>query len=163
MIGYLNRKQSQSVLDTNCFGHIGCNDGFNTYIYPTSYVFDGIHILCKSLPGAKIAIMRVNKRLCFQVDEIIDSMNWKSVMAMGDYEELEDSRERYYAIKAFAAHSLRLKVSETALPPAGANQHAPGNPAHEKQPIIYRIRLVEIYGRFENGEWGVGRQQPPNI
>jgi uncharacterized protein len=73
MIEYLTREQAASLLVAHSFGHIGCNDGFNTYVYPTNYVFEGNYIYCHSMPGTRIAIMRINKKVCLQVDEIQDA------------------------------------------------------------------------------------------
>jgi uncharacterized protein len=148
MIGYLTNEQSETVLSENVFGRIGCNDGYNTYIYPTNYVYDGRYIFCHSLPGSKIHVMRRNKRVCFQVDSIKDFMNWKSVMVLGNYAELTEARDRYYALKAFVSKKLNLKISESVAAATGGQnvlQKAPG----KIKPVIYRISVDEITGRFE--------------
>jgi len=34
MIEKLTNAQIEEVLKDNVWGHLGCNDGFNTYVYP---------------------------------------------------------------------------------------------------------------------------------
>lgn len=140
MIGYLNREQCEAVLMENLLGYIGCNDGFNTYIYPVNYVYDGRFIVCHSATGSKIQVMRRNRRVCFQAGEIKSFNNWKSVLVLGEYEELDDEMDRYYAMKAFVDRMLHMKMSETAVV-----HDAPGH----VRPVIYRIVIDEITGRYE--------------
>ncbi len=149
MIGYLSKEQAEALLGNNNFGRIGCNDGFNTYIFPTNYVYDGKYILCHSFAGAKINAMRNNKRVCFLVDEIEKPDNWKSVMILGDYEELDDERERYHAMKAFNENDIHLKISETAAFPNDTLHPDRLYELGHFRPVIYRISLQEITGRFE--------------
>lgn len=149
MIGYLTKEQSETVLLENVFGRIGCNDGYNTYIYPTNYVYDGKYIFCHSLAGSKIDVMRGNKRVCFQVDSVKDFTNWKSVMVLGNFAELTDARDRYYALKAFVAKKLNLKISES-VAAATAGQNVLQKTSAKIKPVIYHITVDEITGRFEN-------------
>lgn len=146
MIGCLTSEQLEEVLKNNLFGHIGCNDGYNTYVYPVNYVYDGKHIICHSQHGAKTAVMRENKRVCFQVDEVKDFMNWKSVMVLGEYHEIEDERERYIAMKAFLGRMLYIKTSKPVLQSTEgkAEVHA------TSKPVIFRISMEEQSGRYES-------------
>ena len=150
MIGKLTDEQIEEVLNQNVFGHLGCNDGFNTYVYPINYVYDGKFIISHSNAGSKIQVMRQNGRVCFQVDEVKNFINWKSVMIMGVYQELEDERERYNAMKALMDRNLHLKINETAFlygtTEQRNHQQLPGN----SRPAIYRIVIDEKNGRYEN-------------
>lgn len=146
MIGRLTDEEIEAVLKENVFGHIGCNDGFNTYVFPINYVYDGVSVICHSQAGAKIDVMRQNKRVCFQVDEVNNFMNWKSVMVLGEYREAEDERERYNALKTFVEHLLYMKISKPDLVP-GAEQHI--HKPSTARPVIYRILIEERSGRFE--------------
>ena len=150
MIEHLTREEATALLTAGSFGHIGCNDGFNTYVYPSNYVLAGNYIVCHSLPGARIAIMRLNRKVCLQVDEIKDAYNWKSVMVQGRYEEVKDARERYQAIKAFAEHGIHLKASTEALA-ADSGQLRRQSLQQKMKLVIYRICIEEITGRGEKG------------
>lgn len=149
MIGRLNDEQVDEVLYANVLGRIGCRDGDQVYIVPINYVFDGKHIIGHSVLGKKIEMMRKSPKVCFEVDDMKDFTNWKSVIAWGDYQELTDERERYQAMKLFVDRTLRLKVSETAIPPEMSEFRVhPRSPGNIK-PIIFRIILTEKTGRYE--------------
>jgi nitroimidazol reductase NimA-like FMN-containing flavoprotein (pyridoxamine 5'-phosphate oxidase superfamily) len=150
MTGRLSIEQIEELLHSNNLGRIGCRDGDQVYIVPINYVYDGISIIAHSVAGMKIEMMRKNPFVCFQLDDIKDFTNWKSVIAWGEYNELTDEHERYEAIKLFVDRMLRLKISETAMPPElSENRVHPRAPGNIK-PVIYRIILTEKTGRYEN-------------
>ena len=150
MIGNLNDEQILEVLKTNVLGRIGCTDGKKTYVVPVNYVFDDKFIICHSVLGMKIRMMRKNPDVCFEVDEMKSFTNWKSVIAWGTYQELTNERERYYAMKLFVDRMMRMKISETAVPPEISEQRVhPRSPGNIK-PVIYRIVITEKTGRYEN-------------
>lgn len=149
MIGRLTDEQIEEVLSSNVIGRIGCNDGEQTYVVPVSYIYDGKYIIGHSLPGMKTAMMRKNPEICFEVDEITSFTNWKSVIVWGTYQELEDERERYTAMKLFVDRVMRMKISETAVPPEITEQRVhPRSPGYLK-PVIYRIVVNKRTGRYE--------------
>jgi len=150
MIGKLTNEEIEEVLKENVVGHIGCNDGEKNYVVPVSYAYDGKFIIAHSLMGMKIEIMRKNPKVCFEVDEMKSFVWWKSVIVWGEYQELTDERERYYAMRLFVDRMMHIKISKTAIAPEMAegrvHLRSPGN----VRPIIYRIVITEKTGRFEN-------------
>jgi nitroimidazol reductase NimA-like FMN-containing flavoprotein (pyridoxamine 5'-phosphate oxidase superfamily) len=152
MIEQLTKEQAQLILSENVFGHIGCNDGFNTYVFPTNYVYDGKYIIGHTQLGTKVMVMRQNKRVCFQVDDIKNFIHWKSVMVLGEYQELHDTRERYQAIKAFIDHMLHLKKSKQSTLANAPEKMGHPDFSEGMNYVIYRIVIDEISGRFEEGE-----------
>ncbi|MEP7106644.1 MAG: pyridoxamine 5'-phosphate oxidase family protein [Ferruginibacter sp.] len=150
MIGQLTGEQIEEVLKENILGHLGCNDGLNTYIYPINYLYDGKYIVCHSQTGSKIQVMRLNKRVCFQVDEVKNFMNWKSVMIHGEYQEFDEERERYYAMKAFVDRMLHPKITEPVFLQGRGKQAAHLYLQRNNRPAIYRIVIDEKTGRYEN-------------
>jgi uncharacterized protein len=150
MIGKLTNEQIEEVLKNNAVGRIGCSEEGKTYVVPINYVFDGRYIIGHSVAGMKIRMMRKNPNVCFEVDEMKSFTNWKSVIVWGQYQELTDERERYTAMKLFVDKMLRLKISETAVPPEMSEERVhPRSPGNIK-PVIYRIIISEKTGRFEN-------------
>jgi nitroimidazol reductase NimA-like FMN-containing flavoprotein (pyridoxamine 5'-phosphate oxidase superfamily) len=148
MIGKLNEEEIEEILKDNVWGHLGCNDGFNTYVYPTNYLYDGKCILCHSQMGSKVMVMQKNARVCFQVDEVQNHKNWKSVMVLGEFQQVNDERERHYAMKAFVDRRLFIKTSESFLPGINeVNEHV--ELMKTARPVIYRIVIDEKSGRFE--------------
>ena len=150
MIGKLTEEQIEEVLKENVLGRIGCNDGKKTYIVPVNYVYDGKHIIAHSVAGMKIEMMRKNPDICFEVDEMKSFTNWKSVIAWGEYQELKNERDRYYAMKLFVDRMMHTKVSETAIPPAIDEKRVHPHTTGNIKPIVYRIVITEKTGRFEN-------------
>ena len=149
MIGKLAKEEMEQVLLSNVVGRIGCNDGVKNYVVPINYVFDGKHIIGHSVVGQKIIMMRKNPDVCFLVDEMKNLTNWKSVIAWGEYQELEEERDRYIAMKLFVDRMMHLKISETAiLPETSAERIHPRSPGRIK-PVIYRIVIREMTGRYE--------------
>jgi uncharacterized protein len=149
MIGRLQEEEMNEVLQSNVLGRIGCTDGKKIYVVPVNYVYDGKYIIGHSVAGMKIEMMRENPDICFEVDEMKNYTNWKSVIAWGQYQELTDERERYEAIKLFVDRMMYMKISETAIPPElSGNRVHPRSPGNIR-PVIYRIVISEMTGRFE--------------
>jgi uncharacterized protein len=150
MIGKLTSQQIEELLSNNILGRIGCNDGAKTYVVPINYVYNEGFIIAHSVIGMKIEMMRKNPQVCFEVDEMKTLTNWKSVIAWGQYQELTEERDRYYAMKIFVDKMLHMKISETAKPPelfeGRVHPHSQGT----IKPVIYRIVLTEKTGRYEN-------------
>lgn len=150
MTGSLQEEQIEKILSRNVLGHLGCHDEYNSYVYPVNFVYDGKYIICHSQPGSKIDVIRMNKRICLQVDEIKDFANWVSVMVLGQYREITEEWERYQAIKLFVDNHLHLKITNASLLAKQKEQQEQLQAKSDKRPIIYRIIIDEKNGRFEN-------------
>lgn len=144
MIGSLTNAQIDQVLVSKMIGRIGCHVDGKTYIVPVAYVFDGTHIYAHSRVGQKIVMMRKNPRVCFQVDDVDNFANWRSVVIDGEFEELKTPKLQS---KAFAVLKERLDpvmTSDAAKP----SQNPP--PGEKKlRPIFFRIAVKEKSGRYE--------------
>jgi uncharacterized protein len=144
MIGILNKKQIEELLNRNLIGRIGCADNKKVYVVPVNYAYDGHSIICHSTEGMKIQVMRKSPQVCFEVDEMQSPTKWKSVMAWGEYQELTAGRDRYNAMKLFVDRMMHIRISKT----AGTSVHV--QKSGSLKAVIYRIVLVEKTGRFEN-------------
>jgi len=154
MIGKLNSEQIEEVLRENVLGHLGCNDGVNTYVYPFNYLYDGKYITCHSQQGFKMHVMRQNNRVCLQIDEVNNHKDWKSVMVLGEFEEVCDERDYADAMTAFADRRLFLKISESSISPRSYEPEMKMQLLKgDSKPSIFRIVISEKNGMFEN-EWG---------
>src|SRR4051794_7672401 len=99
MIGELNYEEIEEVLQDQLVGRIGCHLSGKTFIVPVSYAYNDPYVYVYSLEGKKVIMMRENNEVCFEVDEIYDLSNWKSVVAWGTFEELRGTQERQKALK----------------------------------------------------------------
>lgn len=148
MLGALNKEEIEDLLINGSLGRIGCCSKRKTYIVPVNYVYDGKAIIAHSVEGSKIFMMRENPNVCFEVEEIINNQNWKSVIAWGTYHEITDEHERYEAMKLFVDRMMKLKVSTTAHPPELSEDRL-NQRSSSVRAVIYRIILHEKTGRFE--------------
>ena len=148
MLGHLSQTECDELLLCNAVGRIGCSHGGKTYVVPVSYVFENGYIVCHSKEGMKIDMMRKNPSVCFQVDEMDNFTNWRSVIAQGRYEEVTAEPERYQCMKKLVDRMMKLKVSTTAHPPHLSDSRVHPHPGNI-QAIVFKIHLLEITGRFE--------------
>ncbi|MFN5134683.1 MAG: pyridoxamine 5'-phosphate oxidase family protein [Chitinophagaceae bacterium] len=148
MLGHLNKEEIEEVLTNGIVGRIGYSLKGKTYIVPINYVYDGRQVIAHSTEGNKIFMMRQNPQVCFEVEEIVNNQNWKSVIAQGTFHEITDERERYEAMKLFVDKMMKLKVSTTAHPPENNPERVRTN-QHSAKAVIYRIILTEKTGRYE--------------
>jgi nitroimidazol reductase NimA-like FMN-containing flavoprotein (pyridoxamine 5'-phosphate oxidase superfamily) len=147
MFGNLTEKEIEEVISSQVVGRIGCHADDITYVVPISYAYDGNYIYAHAREGMKISMMRKNPKVCFQTDHMDDMANWKSVVAWGEFEELENTEERREALKNLFHRNLPLISSETVhLSPQWPFE--PEDMASVKG-VIYRVKLKEKTGRFE--------------
>jgi nitroimidazol reductase NimA-like FMN-containing flavoprotein (pyridoxamine 5'-phosphate oxidase superfamily) len=150
MMGKLSSEEIEDLLHKQVVGRLGCHYEDVTYVVPISYVYDGKYIYCHSYEGKKIKIMRKNPRICFQVDEMKDMGNWKSVIAWGDFEELVDKKEINDAFVILLKRRLPIISSITThLGKAWPFSVENGNELNKIPGIVFRISLQEKTGKFE--------------
>jgi uncharacterized protein len=111
-----------------CCGHGLIGDG-RPYLVPLAYGYDGDAVYAHSGPGRKLDLMRSEPRVTFEVDEAKASDRWRSVIAEGTFEEIEDPRQREAALVVIYGPT--------------------GNPDLGAQTVVFRIRLTSRSGRYE--------------
>jgi nitroimidazol reductase NimA-like FMN-containing flavoprotein (pyridoxamine 5'-phosphate oxidase superfamily) len=129
----LGRPEIDALLGEQLVGRIGCHSDGVTYVVPVIYAYDGECIYAHTLVGQKVAMMRANPEVCFEVDEYVAG-GWRSAIVQGTYEELEGAdSERTLALLAdrFAARG-----------PARERPRGDGRPS-----VSFRIRIREVTGR----------------
>lgn len=148
MLGNLAPAQMEEVLRNQLVGRIGYSLGGETYIVPISYAYDGSYIYCHTTEGKKTSIMRQNPRVCFQVDEMKNMANWKSVLVQGEFEELTTKEEKTIAMQILLSRYLPMISSVT----THIGEHWPfhSNDISEFGGVVFRIVIKEKSGRFES-------------
>ena len=143
----MTKGQIDQVLYSQLTGRIGCHAFKKTYVVPVSYVYDGTAIYAHSADGLKVRMMRKNPSVCFQVDSIDNLANWRSVLVWGTYEEIKDTEEQVRVINLLHDRFGPLTTGESVRPksPAETLQKV----EKSKRPVIYRILIGEVTGRFE--------------
>jgi len=146
----LSEKEIEAVLTNNSVGHLGCTDGENVYIVPVNYRYDNHTVMCYSLVGLKIEMMRKHSTVCFEVEEIKDADYWKCVIINGVFEEIKDEEELKGLRPHYTEYLLRKHATLQAITqPAG--HEAADQPLNDAAQVLYRIRFTRVTGRFEHG------------
>jgi uncharacterized protein len=111
-----------------CCGHGVSVDG-RPYLVPLSYGYDGAAVYAHSGPGRKLDLMRAEPRVTFEVDQAEAPDRWRSVIAEGTFEEINDLRQREAALEVIYGANV--------VPDLGLLT------------VVFRIRLTSRSGRYE--------------
>jgi len=148
MFGNLNHEEIEEVLHSQLLGRIGCHADNTTYIVPISYAYDGENIYVCTREGMKVDIMRKNPNVCFEVENMSNMANWKSVICWGEFEEVLQQTDRQQALE---------KLQDRILPsfPSATTKLSPEWPFRTADTdqitgLVFRIRLTRKTGRFES-------------
>lgn len=136
----------EALLNEKVVGRIGCHADGTTYVVPVTYAYDGNYIYVHSAKGMKIAIIQKSPDVCFQVDDIQNLANWRSVIIWGRFEEIHH-QERANAMKLLVDRIMALLTDEAGMPAYGATQHAQA--AMSDEALWYRIKIGKKTGRYE--------------
>ncbi len=142
MLGDLNKKELIDLLESQVFGRLGCSIDGMTYIVPINYVYRNNAIYAHSGNGKKIEMMRANPKVCFQVDEILDTFRWKSAILWGDFIELQDE-ERQQAMQGIIHRIMPLTDRPTEQPSHGIQ------PEKHNDIIVFKIEISKVTGKSE--------------
>ena len=87
----LSQSECLNILIDNYIGNLGYIANGIPYVIPITYFYDqeSKSIISYAAEGHKIIAMRENKNIALNVQEIISTTNWKSVLAHGIFEELD--------------------------------------------------------------------------
>jgi nitroimidazol reductase NimA-like FMN-containing flavoprotein (pyridoxamine 5'-phosphate oxidase superfamily) len=140
MIVKLGVEEAREMLRESRIAHLGCIAEGAPYVIPVHYFYDGVCVYIHSLPGRKITAMRENPRVCLQVEKIQDEFHWRSVIAFGEYEEVEDLEERDRVLQELFARFPHFTPVESAM------AEAAGVPPT----IVFRLRIHTITGVSES-------------
>ena len=150
MIRQLSSAEIDELLSKQIVGRIGCHDENEVYVVPISFAYENNTIYCHSLEGKKIQMMRKNPKVCFQVDELKDMGDWKSVIAWGDFKELSDEKEKNNALKLLLERHLPFISSITThLGETWPFSSDAPNELNKIPGIVFRISITKSTGKFE--------------
>jgi uncharacterized protein len=150
MFGKLTMTEIEVILHQEILGRLGCHSDGITYVVPVSYAYDGAYLYCRSMEGMKINFMRMNPKVCFQVDHMENKANWKSVIVWGDYEELTDPKLRSEALQKLVERKLPIVSSATMQ--LSSLWPFPEQDQGDIKGIVFRILVKEKTGRFESDQ-----------
>ncbi len=149
MLGELSAEEIEKVLHEEVVGRIGCHAEGHTYVVPITYAYRDNAVYAHSLEGLKIEMMRMNPRVCFEVDHMDTLANWRSVIAWGHFEELTGLAADH-GLKVLMERLAPLAKAPASIPTHGLNPH-PRPPGHQAA-LVYRLVFHQKTGRFERPE-----------
>lgn len=131
--------EMHALLQRESFGHLGCARDGRPYVLPMHYAYDGKELFFFTTEGMKTQFIEANPKVCLQVEEITDSTHWRSVMVIGQAEQLTNAEELERAMKLITERnpSLTPAISATQLDTWGRAVDI----------ALYRIRPDLIDGR----------------
>jgi nitroimidazol reductase NimA-like FMN-containing flavoprotein (pyridoxamine 5'-phosphate oxidase superfamily) len=131
--------EMHALLQMKSYGHLGCSRDGRPYVVPMQYAYDGKELYFFTTEGMKTQFIEANPKVCLQVEEITDSTHWRSVMVIGQAEQLTSAEELERAMKLITERnpSLSPAISATQLDTWGRGVDI----------ALYRIRPDLIDGR----------------
>lgn len=139
MISKLTAEQSYALLRGGRVAHLGVVESGEPYVVPVNYAFDGEYIYLHTLPGRKVDAMRLNPRVCVEVEEVRDDFCWKSVVAFGRAEEIKGDAARAQALSLLLSLFPHLTPVESLM----------ADDANAPAPLAFRIHLERVTGLSE--------------
>lgn len=102
LIQQISEKECREVLTNATIARLGCSLDDQPYVVPIVVAYESDYLYFFSTLGKKIKWMRSNPKVCVQVDSVNGQSDWVSVIANGEYQELDEPRytdERNHARK----------------------------------------------------------------
>ena len=100
--------EMHALLQRESFGHLGCSRDGRPYVVPMHYAYDGKDLYFFTTQGMKTRFIQTNPQVCLQVEEINDTMNWRSVMVVGRANELTLADEIQLAMRLITERNPAL-------------------------------------------------------
>jgi len=145
MLGKLEEREIEKLLNEQHIGRLGCHAHEVSYIVPINYVYAKGTVYAHSAPGQKIRMMRSNPQVCFQIDQILDTFNWKSVICWGKFQEITDVSEKQNVLQGIIHRMMPLTNMPSEQPSHGTGK----TDAYDEEIIVFKIVLHLKTGRFE--------------
>jgi uncharacterized protein len=123
---------SRAFLRAGSVGRLAFLNRGRVDIQPVLYAARADWLFLRSAEGSKLTALAHNPYVAFEVDDVRDPLNWKSVVVRGTMYLLDDA-ERQRAVRA-----LRVVMPDTLTP---------DDPTPERD-VVYGIHIDEVSGRI---------------
>lgn len=150
MIKSLNREECELVLGRSYIGHLAYIYQNRPFVVPITYFYSekDNRIICYSGDGHKINALRQQKAVALEVTEITTITNWKSVVAHGQYIELERS------IAKALLHEFSLGVKDVVMRKELRDldfiSEFSAKIESDETPIVFVIEIKELTGKLKH-------------
>jgi hypothetical protein len=135
------------ILNNNYIARLAYIANSTPYVVPITYYFNEKEniIISYSNEGHKINAMRLNPSVSIEIDEIESLDQWKTLLLIGEFEELNGSEAKMY-LHSFAKNVKKILTEKEAKNPEVINSFS-SKLSSGTIPIIYRIKIQEVFGR----------------
>jgi hypothetical protein len=136
----MGNQDNKDLLRRIGYGHLGCSLNGRPYVVPIHYAYDEPYIYFFTTEGKKTDIIRENREVCLQVEDVVDSKHWQSVIVTGEAELLTTEKEADRAMDL-------IKATNPTLSPAWSIRWM-DQWIRKNVSVIYRITPSMITGRM---------------
>jgi uncharacterized protein len=143
LIESMTRDASIDLLKRARVARLGYIHDGQPYIVPMLFAYNVDYLYSFSTEGQKMAWMRANPRVCVEVDDLVTSQQWETVIVLGRYEELPDTEEH----EASRAHAHALIQRRPAWWEPGYVKTIVDGKERPLKVLYFRIRINQISGR----------------
>ncbi|PKB00369.1 hypothetical protein B0O79_3832 [Flavobacteriaceae bacterium MAR_2009_75] len=152
MIENLNIDGCLELLGENYIGRLGFVSGQSPCVIPITYFHDAEEkcIISYSFVGHKLESMRRFPSVSLQVDNITDTLHWKSVLIQGNFEELKGSTAKKY-LHRFSQGVQKIIAEKKDGNPKFLNKFS-ASIIGKEAPVAYLIRIRNISGKYRDAE-----------
>ncbi len=140
-INKISQQQCGQLLNRASVGRLACALDNQPYVVPVSFAYEPDYIYIFATLGKKIEWMRQNPKVCLEVDEIENHMNWISVIVTGTYLEL---REPEFAAQREHAKELLGQNAQWWLTPLAGRRKQSDDLSIK--PVFFRINIESVSG-----------------
>ncbi|MEP0132987.1 MAG: pyridoxamine 5'-phosphate oxidase family protein [Eudoraea sp.] len=150
MIENLETRECTELLNNNYIGHLAFISHKEPFVMPITYYYDQVTntIIAYSAEGHKIDAMRQNDAVSLEVEEIKSVNKWRSVHVHGTFEELQGIDAKYLLHK-FTQNVKKIITRKEGAHPKFISEFS-SKLSEQGIPIVYRININEITGKYRN-------------
>ena len=143
LIESMTRQTSIDLLKRARVARLGYIHDGQPYIVPMLFAFNVDYLYSFSTEGQKIAGMRANPQVCVEVDDLVTTQQWETVIVLGRYEELPDTEEH----ETSRALAYALIQRRPAWWEPGYVKTIVDGKERPLESLYFRIRIDQISGR----------------
>lgn len=134
----LGTDEIREILTRNSVGRIAYSWHDRVDIEPVHYVYVDEMLYGRTSEGTKMEVLRHNWSVAFEVDEVDDLLDWRSVVVHGGFYRLYPGGPA----QARMRHQVAVDAIRTLVPEA----FGPDDPTPSRS-IVFEIPVQEIHGR----------------
>jgi uncharacterized protein len=142
LIQELTKEDNLKLLAHMRLGRLACSQGAQPYVVPFYFAYADNYLYSFATVGQKIEWMRANPLVCVEMDEVVTSEEWVSIIISGRYQELPDMPE-WKAARELAYGLLQQKANWWEPGYTKTIVHGTERPL---VPVYFRIQILRVTG-----------------